>query len=132
LKHAWEERPQYGVAAGLLAQIYYRQGRYTEAEAAARFSLERDSADALQHHTLSMALQAQERLREAVDSRRAAIRHGEPEHPGQWLWLAEIQMEIGDTAQAWATLDSARLKAVSRRERRLLDSILVAMGIGSR
>jgi len=132
LKHAWEERPQYGVAAGLLAHIYNRQGRYAEAEAAARYSLERDPTDALQHHALSMALQAQGRLREAVNSRRAAIRHGEPEHLGQWLWLAEIQMEIGDTAQAWATLDSARQRALSPRERRQMDSILVAMGIGSR
>jgi len=131
LTYAWEQRPEFGVAPGLLAHIYDRQERYPEAEAAARYSLERDSTDAVQHHTLSRALQAQGRLIEAADSRRAAIRHGESEHLEQWVWLAEVQLELGDTAQAWASLDSARLRADSRRERSQIDSILVELGVGA-
>jgi hypothetical protein len=130
LRSAWEQRPEFGVAPGLLAHVYDRQGRYPEAEAAARYSLEKDSTDGVQHHTLSRALQAQGRLRDAIDSRRAAIRYGESEHLEQWVWLAEIQLELGDTAQAWASLDSARLRADSRRERSQLDSILVVLGVG--
>ena len=131
LKYAWEQRPEFGVAPGLLAHIYDRQRRYPEAEAAARYSLDKDSTDAVQHHALSRALQAQGRLKEAIDSRRATIRHGESEHVEQWLWLAEIQMELGDTAQATASLDSARLRADSQREGRQIDSVLAAMGVGS-
>jgi len=131
LKYAWEQRPEFGVAPGLLAHIYDRQRRYPEAEAAARYSLDKDSTDAVQHHALSRALQAQGRLIEAIDSRRATIRHGESEHLEQWVWLAQIQMELGDTAQAWASLDSARLRADSQREGRQIDSVLAAMGVGS-
>jgi len=131
LKYAWEQRPEFGVAPGLLAHIYDRQGRYPEAEAAARYSLEKDSTDAVQYHALSRALQAQGRHQDAIDSRRGAIRHGESEHLEQWVWLAEIQMELGDTVGAWASLDSARLRVDSTRERRQLDSILAAMGVGS-
>lgn len=131
LKYAWEQRPEFGVAPGLLAHIYDRQRRYPEAEAAARYSLDKDSTDAVQHHALSRALQAQGRLEEAIDSRRATIRHGESEHVEQWLWLAQIQLELGDTTQAWASLDSARLRADSQREGRQIDSVLAAMGVGS-
>ena len=128
LSHAWEQRPQYGVAPGLLAQIYEGQGRFPEAEEAARYSLERDSTAAIQHHILSRALQAQGRLREALDSRRTANRHAEAPHFLQWIWLAELQLKLGDTIQAWASLDSARLIAVSLRDRRQIDSVGAAMG----
>ncbi|TFH58482.1 MAG: tetratricopeptide repeat protein, partial [Gemmatimonadales bacterium] len=130
LKHAWEQRPEFGVAPGLLTHIYDRQGRYPEAEAAARYALEEDSTDAVQYHALSRALQAQGRLEEAVDARRAAIRHGESGHMQQWMWLAEVQLELGDTVQAWASLDSANLRAGSVRERRLIDSIRAERRVG--
>lgn len=131
LRYAWEQRPEFGVAPGLLAGIYDRQGLYPEAERAARYSLEKDSTDAVQYHTLSRALQAQGHLPEAIEARKAAIRHGESEHLEQWVWLAEMQRQVGDTAQAWASLDSARLRARSSRERLKMDSVLAAFGVGS-
>ncbi len=112
LRYAWEQRPEFGVAPGLLAGIYDRKGLYPEAEEAARYSLGKDSTDAIQHHTLSRALQAQGRWTEAIAERKAAIRMGESEHLQQWVWLAEIQLQVGDTVQARASLDSARLRAV--------------------
>lgn len=132
LNYAWEQRPEFGVAPGLLAHIYDRRGEYPEAEAAARYSLEKDSADAVQYHTLSRALQAQGHFQEAADARKAAIRLGEGVHPEQWVWLAEIQFELGDTVGALATLDSARVRAPSTRQSRQIDSVAVRFGVGAR
>ncbi len=129
LKQAWEQRPEFGVAPGLLSHIYDRQGRYEEAEAAARYSLERDSAKANQYHTLARALQAQGRYEEAIVARLGTIREGEGEHLEQWVWLAELHFALNDSAGALAALDSARLRANSTREARQFDSIMSSLGL---
>jgi tetratricopeptide (TPR) repeat protein len=131
LNRAWEQRPEFGVAPGLLAHVHDRRGEYPEAEAAARYSLEKDSTDAVQYHTLSRALQAQGKLEEAAAAREAAIRLGEGAHAEQWVWLAEIQFELGDTAKALATLDSARARASSTPQSRQIDSVAVRFGVGT-
>jgi len=132
LKQAWEQRPEFGVAAGLLATLYDRQGRYQEAEAGARYSLDRDPTNTVQYHVLARALQAQGRYTDAAEARKAVIRLGEGGHPQQWLWLAEIQLEMGDTTQARASLDSARLRIGSPDGLRQFDSIVAGMGLESR
>jgi tetratricopeptide (TPR) repeat protein len=132
LKRAWEQRPEYGVAPGLLANLYDRQGRYPEAEEAARASLERDTTSAIQYHALARALQAQGRLGEAEEARRAVIRHGESEHPEQWVWLAEIQLASGDTTAARASLDSARARLRTPEEVRQFDSLPAVLSTGTR
>jgi tetratricopeptide (TPR) repeat protein len=132
LNYAWEQRPEFGVAPGLLAHIYDRKNLPQEAEKAARYSLEKDSTDSVQHHVLSRALQAQGRFAEAAEYRRAAIRHGEGEHLEQWVWLAQVQLAMEDSSQAWASLDSARLRARTSRERRQIDSILADLGARTR
>ena len=132
LNQAWEDRPDYGVAPGLLAALYDRQGRHREAEAAAMYSLEKDSTSSIQYHVLARALQAQGRLLEAAEARKAVIRLGESERAEQWVWLAEIQLGLGDTVQARASLDSARLRIDSAEGLRQFDSILTVMGVESR
>jgi tetratricopeptide (TPR) repeat protein len=129
LKNAWEQRPEFGVAPGLLSHIYDRQGRYEEAEEAARYSLERDSAKAPQYHTLARVLQAQGRYEEAIDARLGAIREGEGEHLEQWVWLAELYFALNDSSGALAALDSARLRVDSIRESQQFDSIMSSLGL---
>jgi hypothetical protein len=130
LTYAWEQRPEFGVAPGLLAHIYDKKEQYPEAEAAARYSLEKDSTDAVQYHTLARALQAQGRFEEAIEARLGAIAHGEGAHPEQWVWLAELQAEAGDTSGAWASLDSARARRLSSRQGRQIDSVAARLGAG--
>lgn len=131
LRNAWDERPDFGVAPGLLAQIYLRQERPRDAEAAARFSLDKDDSDPTQHWILGWALQAQARWPEAEASVREALRRAETGQAGYWRGLAEIQLQSGDTASARVSLDSARAWADSPAERRQLDSLWVGSGIGS-
>jgi tetratricopeptide (TPR) repeat protein len=132
LKEAWEQRPGYGVAPGLLSNIYDRQGRYEEAETAARYSLEMDPSKSAQWHTLARALQAQERYEEAIEARQGAIRAGEGDHLEQWAWLAELHLALDDSSAALAAMDSARIRANSSRETRQFDSIMASLGLAIR
>ncbi|MFC1660844.1 tetratricopeptide repeat protein [Gemmatimonadota bacterium] len=129
LRYAMEDRPEFGVAPGLLATLYDRQGRFEEAEAMARASLREDSTRAVHLHLLSRALQAQGRLEGAIQAREAAIRHGEGGHWEQWSWLAEMQVGVGDSSSAILSMDSARARARSQHEHRQIDSLLVVLGI---
>jgi hypothetical protein len=124
LTFAWRDRPEFGVAPGLLANIYDRQGRHLEAEEVSRLRLAEDSTDAVQYHLLSRALEAQERYSEAAEARRASIRHGEGDHWEQWSWLARLQMASGDSVGAEGSMDSARARAQTQAESRQIDSLL--------
>lgn len=129
LSYAWDDRPDLGFAPGLLATIYNRQGRWKEAEAAARASLADDSVQAVQYHILSLALEAQGRLDEAVEARLGAIRNGEGGHWEQWGWLAELQMARGDSVAAREALDSARARSDGAEELRQIDSFFRSLGL---
>jgi len=126
LTYAWNDRPEFGVAPGLLANIYDRQGRYGQVEEVTKLRLEEDSTDAVQYHLLSRALEAQGRYAEAAEARLGAIRHGEGDHWQQWGWLARLEREAGDTLAARAARDSARALANAEgpEEARALDSLL--------
>jgi len=130
LTYAWRNNPEFGVAPGLLATIYDQQGRYEEAEAVSRMRLAEDSTDAVQYHLLSRALEHQGRFREASEARRASIRHGEGDHWEQWVWLARLEVAAGDTAGAWAALDSARQRVLTPDESRQIDSLALFLGGG--
>jgi len=132
LRYAWEQRPEFGVAPGLLAHIYDKKGEYPEAEEAARYSLAKDSTDPVLYHTLARALQAQGKTREAIEARWGAIRYGEGGHMEQWVWLAELYREAGDSIGTAMALDSARARARSARQSSQLDSVVQQMeGAGS-
>jgi predicted Zn-dependent protease len=130
LTYAWRNNPEFGVAPGLLATIYDQQGRYVEAEEVSRMRLAEDSTDAVQYHLLSRALERQGRFREAGEARRASIRHGEGEHWEQWVWLARLELAAGDTAGAWAAVDSARQRVLTPDESRQIDSLALSLGGG--
>jgi hypothetical protein len=125
LTYAWRDRPEFGVAPGLLAGIYDQEGRYAEAEEVSRLRLAEDSTDAVQYHLLSRALEKQGRFQEAAEARSAAIRHGEGSHWEQWGWLARVELAAGDTAEAWAAVDSARQRVRSPEESRQIDSLVL-------
>jgi tetratricopeptide (TPR) repeat protein len=129
LHYAWEDWPEFPVASGLLASLYDRQGRFPQAEAAARSALAGDSTQALQYHILSRALASQGRLDEARQARLGAIRHGEGDHWEQWGWLAEVELGRGDTAAAWAALDSARARGRTVGAARQIDRLLGSLGL---
>lgn len=128
LRRAWEERPDLSRAPGLLATLYARQGRYEESEKAALGSLAADSSQVVQYHLLARALRNQDRYTEAIRARMAVIGLGEGHRWQQWRWLAELQVEKGDTAAALASLDSARVRAPSLMETTRIDSIISGLG----
>ena len=130
LTYAWRDHPEFGVAPGLLAGIYDSQGRHEEAEEVSRLRLTEDSTDAVQYHLLSRALEYQGRFQEAAEARRASIRHGEGDHWEQWAWLARLEVAAGEPVEAWAVLDSARLRARTPSEMRQIDSLALSLKEG--
>jgi tetratricopeptide (TPR) repeat protein len=116
LLYAYNDRPEFGTAPGLLALVHARREEWEEAEEWARRALDRDSDEGIVHHVLASALTAQERYSEALPAREAAIERGEGEHWEQWLWLAQLRVQVGDTASALVAIDSAEARATEPHE----------------
>ncbi len=129
LTYAWEDHPELGFAPGLLATVYERQGRYVEAERAARACIRDNPELGVQYHLLSRALKGQGRLEEAREARLDAIRFGEGEHWEQWGWLAELELALGDTASANRAMDSARVAFRRVGNSRQIDSFFTDLGL---
>ncbi len=124
LEQAWRDRPARGVAPKLLAQIYLDQGRFEEAERAARAAVEFSlGEDGISNHLLAQALAALERWPEYVEARIRTIESGEGEHWMQWYWLATGYASAGDTARALIALDTARTREVTDVGMRQIDSL---------
>ena len=124
LEQAWRDRPTRGVAPKLLAQIYLDQGRFEEAERAARVAVDfSEGEDGVSNHLLAEALAALERWPEYVEARIKTIEAGEGEHWMQWVWLALGYAAAGDTAQALIALDTARTREVPDEGVRQIDSL---------
>lgn len=124
LEQAWRDRPGRGVAPRLLAQIYIDQGRFEEAERAARAAVEFSlGEDGVSNHLLSQALAALERWPESVEARIKTIEAGEGDQWMQWYWLALGYAAAGDTAQALMALDTARTRNVPEVGVRQIDSL---------
>ncbi len=121
LKYAWRERPEFGLAPSLLAVLYDRQERWVESEEACRALLAIEDSS-LHQHLLSRALAQQDRIDEAVVARRAVIELGEDRWE-QWRWLSDLELMRGDTAQAYAHLDSARLRVRGPSDLAAVDSL---------
>jgi cytochrome c-type biogenesis protein CcmH/NrfG len=111
LLYAYEDRPEFSTAPALLAVVHADQGHWQEAESWARRALEREASDGIVHHVLSSSLAAQERFDEALVHREEAIAKGEGRHWEQWLWLAQLRVQVGDTAAALVAIDSAEVRA---------------------
>ena len=124
LEQAWRDRPTRGKAPKLLAQIYLDQGRFEEAERAARVAVEFSAGeDGVSNHLLAEALAALERWPEYVEARIKTIEAGEGDHWMQWYWLAVGYAAAGDTAQALIALDTARTREVPDVGVRQIDSL---------
>ncbi len=113
LEHSWRNDPDFPVAPGLIAVIRSEQGDAEGTELWARRSLEIDADDPVRHHLLAWALTEQGRWQEAAEARRRAIAGGEGDYWQQWVSLAQLEANAGDTAAARLALDSARTKALS-------------------
>lgn len=121
LRHAWRERPEFGLAPSLLTVMYDRQQRWPEAEEAARAVLAVDP-NPVQAHLLSRSLAAQNRVAEAIDARKQVIELGEDRWE-QWRWLSELELLRGDTLAAVEHLDSARVRVRGPSDLARVDSL---------
>lgn len=113
LEYSYRNDPEFPVAPGLIAVIRSEQGDAEGTERWARISLAIDEEDPVRHHLLAWALTEQGRWAEAAAARRQTIDEGEGAYWQQWVSLAQLQANAGDTAGAREALDSARTKAVS-------------------
>lgn len=123
LRYSWEDRPEFSTAPALLAIVYAEQERFAEAEEAAKAALAVDPDDAVTLHLLAWSLSGQERYEEAIEARLGAIRNGEGDKWRQWLWLANLQAQVGDSAAALISLDSARVRVTSAADLSPIDSL---------
>lgn len=113
LEYAWREEPDISVAPGLLAVIASERGDPVETERYARAALALDDDDPVRYHLLAWALTEQGRYPEAAEARRGAIDLGEGDYWQQWVSLAYLEANAGDTLAAREALDSARSRAVT-------------------
>lgn len=122
LRQAWRERPEIGYAPARLSAHYDRQGRWAEAEAAARAALAGGAGSVVQGHLLARALAGQHRYAEAAAVRSAVVRSGEDRWQ-QWMWLAEAEFAAERVVAALDHLDSARVRTGSALDAARIDSI---------
>lgn len=127
LLFAYNDHPEFSVAPGLIAVIESEKGNAEETERWCRIALSIDDEDPVRHHLLAWALTEQGRWAEAAEARKGAIAQGEGDYWQQWVSLAALEANAGDTAAARAALDSARVKAVSTGGIHQVDSIYVAI-----
>jgi tetratricopeptide (TPR) repeat protein len=129
---AWNDRPEYALAPGLLAIALTEQGKFEEAIEAGEASLRLEPGDPLVSHVLARAYDGAGRYREAIHARRTAIKNGEGQHWQQWTWLGELQVKNADTMAALMSLDSARLRTMEDPALQQIDSLLVAWTSGKK
>ncbi len=126
LLRAWQEHPDIAVAPQLLAVAYSEEGNVLETERFCRITLALDDESAVPHHLLAWALAEQGRWKEAAQARRGAIDRGEGEYWQQWVSLAYLRHQAGDSAEVRAALDSALVRAHSLYARHQVDSLRAA------
>jgi len=128
-ERAWDEYPDEGIAARLLAGIYYGEKNYPAAiEAAKAATAFYGLQDLISNHLLAHSLAAEGRWEESVRARRQTIEAGEGHRWQQWFWLAEAYVHSGDTTRALESLDSARSKVRPPDQPRQIDSIRTVLG----
>ena len=124
----WKDEPTWDAGPGLLTVALLGQERYDEAVESGIVARDLDPDDAVTRHLLADAFTKAGRPREAIAEREAAIALGEGHHWQQWFWLAEVQALAGETADALASVDSARVRAESEEAIQALDSMSVELG----
>ncbi|HSG07813.1 MAG TPA: tetratricopeptide repeat protein [Longimicrobiales bacterium] len=131
LLFTWRDSPGFALAPGLLAVVYSQRGMPEETEIYCRIALAIDGDDAVREHLLAWALAEQGRWEEAATARQAAIALGEGEHWEQWVSLAHYRAQAGDTVAARTALDSARVRAGTKRALQEVDSLAGTLRAGT-
>jgi len=126
LSFAAQDSPQYPLAWGLLALIRAERADPEETERYARRSLDLEDEDPTRHHLLAWALAAQGRYDEAAAARARALEQGEAVLWQQYIYKAYMHRAAGDSAAAYAAVDSAWARVATEIGRRALDSVKVA------
>ncbi len=131
LRRAWQERPGWAAAPGMLAAADLELRRYHEASAAAAAATILSPANPSMDHLLAQALAGLGRYAQAVRVRAVALREGF--RPGLlWILQARDLVAMGDTTAAVAALDSARAHPLTAVERaawaRTADSLAAPRG----
>ena len=108
LSNAWEDHPSLPTAPTLLAIVYSRLERFEEAEEAARAAIAIKDDNLITHHILARSLAVQGRYSDAIPSRMDAIQFADADRWRHFVFLAELQAAVGDTAAAVASVESAR------------------------
>jgi hypothetical protein len=124
LRHAWRREPRFALAPGLLAEIYSIRGDVEEAERLSRVSLVIDDRDPLRANIIAWALASRGRFGEAEEVRQATIeRYGLLNFWQQWVTLAYLNAQAGDSAGVEMAFDAALAIDLTTVEQALLDSL---------
>jgi tetratricopeptide (TPR) repeat protein len=118
--------PRYPLAWGMLAFIRAEYGDPEGTERYARLSLERHEVDATRHHLLAWALAAQGRWPEASEARARGLEQAPARFWHMYMYEAYVRRENGDTAGAFAAIDTAWAFVASDVGRATLDSVRVS------
>ena len=127
LEFAWKDQPEIAVAPELLAVIYSEEGN-ARGDGAALPDRARARDDDRGLRTTSSPGRSRSRSggTRPHEARRGAIEHGEAGAWQQWVSLAYLRHQAGDTVEARAALDSAAVRARSRLARYQVDSLRAA------
>jgi tetratricopeptide (TPR) repeat protein len=125
LTFAWQDAPEFPFAMGLLSWIRAVHGDAPGTERWARASLALNEEDATRWHLLAWALAAQGDWGGAREARERADALGAARFWNQWMYLAYVRREAGETAASLEALDSAWAAATSEPGRRAIDAVRV-------
>lgn len=129
LKRAWREHPEWHTAPGLLAAAQLNAGRPEAAAPAARAAAFLQPSNASMHHLLAQSMAGLGAWEAAVEARRASLRTGFADRGRSWILLAGEQANLGDTAGALASLDSAAIRDLSQAESTTVLELRTAIGV---
>ena len=127
LSNAWEDHPSLPTAPTLLAIVYSRLERFEEAEEAARAAIAIKDDNLITHHILARSLAVQGRYADAIAPRMDAIRFADADRWRHFVFLAELQAAVGDTAAAVASVESARRETDEPDELGQIERLLEAL-----
>lgn len=126
LRFAIDDSPEYPLAHGLVALIRAEYGDAEGTEAFARASIERQDVDPTRHHLLAWALARQQRFDEAAEARARGLEQGRTAFWQQYMYEAYVRRAEGDSAGAYAAVDTAWSRVFTDVGRAALDSVRVA------
>lgn len=126
LRFAWNERPEFGVAPGLVASIRSQMGDPEGTELWARRALSANPNDGVRHQLLAWALAARGRLPEAEEERAKVKNAALDQMWQQWSYQAYVRRADGDIPGAVAAVDSAWVLVSAGVGKATVDSIRVA------